>query len=684
MNSPGALLEVTDWNVSFPTSTGLIRAVDDVAFHVREGETLGIVGESGCGKSTVAMSLFGLVDSPPAVVSGHAAFDGLSLSALTGAELQQIRGSRVGFIFQDPTSALNPVVRVGEQIQEALWAHHRDTNEDSLRHQALELLEVVGLTPAERLYSQFPFELSGGMRQRIVVAMAIANKPDLLIADEPTTALDVTIQAQIVDLLEVAKGATGAAAIFISHDLGLVGHVSDRLAVMYAGRIVETGATGSVFSHPQHPYTAGLLACHPRLDEQVERLESISGSPPHLGSSSIGCDFEPRCAFGNGQTICKETTPLLESRGSGKVACHFTDRVESAIRDGRLAAGAAGPDLSREPRDRSSSDNAVLVQLRGVSASYPVIDPESGHRGVLEAVDHVDLTIRKGETLGLVGESGCGKSTLARTILQLHRPSDGEILFDGVDVTGFDRRRLQPYRRRMQMVFQNPFSSLNPKLTVGSIVGEPMQVNGYARSVRRERVPELLQLVGLNPSDSRKYPYEFSGGQRQRIAIARALALEPALLILDEAVSALDVSIQAQILNLLKDLQSSLGLSYLFVSHDLGAVGQISDRVAVMYAGRIVERGLRDVILNRPRHPYTAALLESVPMVGEGDHELQGLEGRPPNPLDPPSGCRFRTRCWKATELCATETPPLEAIEPRHLLACHFPLTPDEQMGGAA
>lgn len=680
MSSP-RLLEVRDWSVSFPTPNGLTPAVNEISFHVEEGETLGIVGESGSGKSTAAMSLFGLVDSPPAVIAGNARFDGADLSTMAEGDRQHLLGNRVGFIFQDPNAALNPVLPVGEQIQEALWAHDRNASDASLKRKALELLEVVGLNPVDRRYSQFPFELSGGMRQRIVVAIAIANHPALLIADEPTTALDVTIQAQIVDLLKVAKEATGAAAIFISHDLGLVGHVSDRLAVMYAGRIVETGATNAVFASPQHPYTAGLLACHPKLEKRLDRLQSIPGTPPQLGGGSSACAFEPRCIVGGGEDRCQSVRPPLAVTGDGQVACHFSNRVPEAIADGRLSA-EVGVSESAAP-SVAASESQVLVDIRGVSASYPVRDPESGELNSLVAVDHVDLTIRRGESLGLVGESGCGKSTLARTILQLHPASAGVIEFDGTDITGLSRKRLKPFRRQMQIVFQNPFSSLNPKLTVGSIIGEPMQVNGYTKSARRERIAEVLELVGMKPDDADKFPFEFSGGQRQRIAIARALALEPSLLILDEAVSALDVSIQAQVLNLLRDLQSSLRLSYLFVSHDLAAVGQISDRIAVMYSGRVVEQGSRDVILTRPRHPYTGALLAAVPLVEDTEEELKGLEGTPPNPLDPPSGCRFRTRCWKAAELCAEKTPPLAETGAGHLLACHFPLVTDVRVGNA-
>jgi peptide/nickel transport system ATP-binding protein len=550
----GSVLEVRDLRVGFHTTRGVVQAVAGVSFDVEEGTTVGIVGESGSGKTATALALMGLLP-PEAEVAGSAVCEGTNLLGLSERELERYRGRVVSMVFQDPTTSLNPVLTIGAQIVETLRAHQPGVSRPDHRRRAIALLEKVGVpSPASRL-AQYPHQFSGGMRQRVGIAMAIANDPKLIVADEPTTALDVTIQAQILDILRTAQAETSAAAILITHDLGIVAELATRVIVMYAGRIVEAGDVFDVFHRPSHPYTVGLMRSF-RPPDKGERLAPIPGSPPNLIALPPGCSFEPRCVLGRGRAPLRNggSRPEMDRRGaSGRMPLHRRSGIahESGRERGRMTS--TGGELP-EPVDA----RARLLEVVDLKMHFPV------RGGLLQrkvadvkALDGVDLVLDRGETLAIVGESGCGKSTLGRAILRLYEPTDGTIRFRGVDITRLDGNRLRPHRRQMQMVFQDPYSSLNPLLTVEELMVEPMRLNGLFRGREAERAAELVQRVGLDAEHLDRYPRAFSGGQRQRISIARALAMQPELLILDEPVSALDVSVQAQILNLLLDLRKS-------------------------------------------------------------------------------------------------------------------------------
>ena len=676
----GPVLSIRNLTVEFDTPAGVVRAADNVSYEVDAKKTLGVVGETGSGKSVTVLAALGLLSAGNVrSVSGQALLDGTDLLAMPQAELRRVLGREVAMIFQDPISALNPVQRVGDQIAETLRVHNRSTSSRAARARVVELLRRVGVPSPERRHDQYPHQFSGGMCQRAVIAMAMANQPKVLIADEPTTALDVSVQAQILDVLRVAAEETGAATVLITHDLGVVAETADRLCVMYGGQVVETGPVHQVFARPQHPYTASLLASLPRLDMAVDRLTPIPGQPPDLINLPAGCAFAPRCPLGRGRTECTERRPEARpTAGSGVSRCHFpgaapallssVDRLTRQPERGPAGAGQSGP---------------AVLRAAGVQKRFPIrTGVFSRTSGWVHAVDGVSLEIAAGRTLGLVGESGCGKSTLARMLLRLIEPTGGELTVDGSDLLRAGRAQLRRIRQRVQMVYQDPFASLNPSLSVGDNVAEPLRLaGGFSRAERRARVLDLFERVGMRPEHADRFPAEFSGGQRQRVAIARALAPRPKLLILDEPVSALDVSVQAQVLNLLDDLQRETGMAYLFVSHDLSVVRQVADEVAVMYLGKIVEIGSTDRIYQRSRHPYTQALLASVPIPDPAGRETRRrvpLGGDVPSPADPPSGCRFRTRCPLAEAGCANEEPALRAID-GGLTACHFAGRPDEE-----
>ncbi|MEJ3656643.1 ABC transporter ATP-binding protein [Actinomycetes bacterium KLBMP 9759] len=679
----GPVLTVSDLSVSFPSEAGRVDAVRGLSYEIATGEVLGIVGESGSGKSVSSMAVMGLLPGS-ARISGSVRFRDTELIGKPDVELSRIRGRRIAMVFQDPLSALTPVFTVGDQVAEALRVHRRDLSASAARNRAVELLDLVGIPEASARAKAFPHEFSGGMRQRAVIAMAIANDPDLIIADEPTTALDVTVQAQVLDVLKTAREVTGAGILLITHDLGVVAGVADRVMVMYAGRAVESAPVDELFARPRMPYTLGLLGSLPRLDEQERRpLVPIEGQPPALTNLPGGCPFAPRCPLA--VDLCREVEPELELVATAhRAACHRSgelvggDATEVYGVSSTTAAAAGTAEVPREERP-------VVLSVRDMIKHFPITRGTVLRRrvGTVHAVDGVSFDVRQGETLGLVGESGCGKTTTLMEILALAEPERGSVEVLGQDVARLGRTERTRLRRDVQVVFQDPVASLDPRMPVADIIAEPLVTHGVHRSEIRTRVPELLRMVGLRPEHASRYPAEFSGGQRQRIGIARALALEPKLLVLDEPVSALDVSIQAGVVNLLEELRLRLGLAYLFVAHDLSVVRHIADRVAVMYLGRIVEIGEVRTVFRAPQHPYTQALLSAIPVPDpavERARERILLTGDLPNPADPPAGCRFRGRCFRYAALdaadqrrCERDDPALERADaPDQQVACHF------------
>lgn len=603
-----SLLEVTDLAVTFPTDGGDLHAVRGLSYQVAPGEVVAMVGESGSGKSAAAMAVIGLLPEY-ATVSGSATFGGEELLGMSDGDLSKIRGARIGTVFQDPMSALTPVYTVGDQIAEAIRVHHRDVGRAGARRRAVELLEMVGIAQADRRARAFPHELSGGERQRVVIAIAIANDPDLIICDEPTTALDVTVQAQILEVLKTARDVTGAGVLIITHDLGVVAEFADRALVMYAGRAVEVATVADLYADRRMPYTAGLLGSVPRLDApRGQRLVPIPGAPPSLVTMAPGCPFAPRCPLAADGCLAAE--PALLDLGAGHAAaCIRTEQVA-----GRSAADIYGV-ATEPPSVDDDAPRPIVVSVRDLSRTYRLTKGVVFRRqiGEVRAVDRISFDLEQGRTLGIVGESGSGKSTTLHEILELRAPQSGSIEVLGDDVATLTRERRREVRRNLQVVFQDPVASLDPRLPVFEILAEPLTANGFDKAATNTRVAELLEIVGLRRADASRYPQEFSGGQKQRIGIARALALQPKILALDEPVSALDVSIQAGIINLLLDLQREFDLSYLFVSHDLSVVKHLAHRVAVMYRGAIVEYGDSEEVFANPRNEYTRRLLAAIP-----------------------------------------------------------------------
>lgn len=601
------LLEVRDLRVDFPGETETVSAVRGLTYTVAAGEVVALVGESGAGKSAGAMAVVGLLPEF-AEVSGSVRLQGDELIGLPDSQMSRIRGARIGTVFQDPMSALTPVYTIGDQIAEAIRIHHRDIGSRQARTRAIELLELVGINQPEQRARAFPHELSGGERQRVVIAIAIANDPDLLICDEPTTALDVTVQAQILDVLRTARDVTGAGVLIITHDLGVVAEFADRALVMYAGRAVETAPVRELYRHRRMPYTAGLLGSVPRLDApRGERLVPIPGAPPSLAALPDGCPFTPRCPLAI--DACHAAEPQLVTIATGhQVACINHEQVA-----GRSAAEIYG--VSTSPTGPPAEGGDTVLSVQDLSKTYTLTKGAVLRRriGEVRAVAGVSFELQQGRTLGIVGESGSGKSTTLHQILELGTPESGRIEVLGTDVATLDRRTRRVMRGDLQVVFQDPVASLDPRLPVFDVLAEPLRANGFDKADTQSRVAELLGLVGLRREDAGRYPAEFSGGQKQRIGIARALALQPKILALDEPVSALDVSIQAGIINLLLDLQERFGLAYLFVSHDLSVVRHLAHRVAVMHKGSIVEQGDSEQVFEHPQHEYTRRLLSAVP-----------------------------------------------------------------------
>jgi peptide/nickel transport system ATP-binding protein len=652
-----------------------VHAVRGIDFAVEAGEVLAIVGESGCGKSITSLTILGLLPKT-ARVSGSVRFRGRELLGLPDREMRHVRGRSIAMVFQDTMTSLNPVYRIRAQLIETLRAHDPSISGVEAERRSLELLEAVGISSARRRLDQFPHELSGGMRQRVVIAIAMANRPDVIIADEPTTALDVTVQAQVLELLKLAHVTTGSAMILITHDLGVVAGIADRVLVMYAGRAVEVGRVDDIFYRPRMPYTVGLLGSVPRLNDRAGgRLTPIHGRPPSALDLPAGCPFHPRCPIR--RDICFASEPqLLAIDGSGHAcACHFSAEV-----DGTVFAAAA--DMPATP---TSAPGEVVLRVRDLTKHFPIRSGGFIRRriGDTAAVDGISFELRRNEILGLVGESGSGQSTTGRMILQLLPATRGSINFQGVELTTLHSEQMRRLRRDIQIVFQDPYASLDPRMQVRAILSESMRIHGLSREARPARVAELLELVDLEPAHANRYPHEFSGGQRQRIGIARALSLRPKLLILDEPVSALDVSVRAGVINLLQDLRKQLGLSYLFIAHDLSIIRHLADRVAVMYLGAIIETAPTSELFARPAHPYTQALLSAVPNpdpISERSRRRIILGGDILTPVVPVVGCRFRARCPKFDrELgetdrarCINESPVLADHGVGHEAACHF------------
>lgn len=607
------LLEVQDMKTVFKTRSGLLEAVDGVSFSISRGETVAIVGESGSGKSVSALSILRLLDNNGSVTSGKILFNDLNLKDIGPDEIRKIRGNEIAMIFQDPMTCLDPVYTIGDQIMETIKIHE-DLSKREYRVRALELLRLVGLPDPETRIDAFPHQLSGGQRQRVMIAIALACRPKLIIADEPTTALDVTVQAQIMQLLKDLQAQFGTAIILVTHDLGVVAEMADRVVVVYAGQVVEQSNVRELFEQPQHPYTAALMRSIPRIEtDKNQRLQTIRGNVPNLKELPTGCRFHPRCLLATDK--CRNEEPPLFEVGAGRLSkCWTTDPTLPVKRE--IMTAFDEEQLDNFERNIHLDESQPLLDVKDIKKYFPITKGIlSRNIGHVRAVDGVSINIHKGETLGLVGESGCGKSTVGRLITGLIKSTAGEVIFEGTNLAHANRSKMKQIRKKIQFVFQDPYSSLNPRMTILDIIGEPLEVHQIAKGTRKqERVAELLEIVGLSRNDLHKFPHQFSGGQRQRIGIARALATEPELLICDEAVSALDVSVQAQILNLLKDLQIKMGLSYLFISHDLNVVKYVSDRIAVMYLGEIVEVTDSETLFENPLHPYAKALISAVPI----------------------------------------------------------------------
>jgi len=673
-NSP--LLDIRDLHTDIEIRSGVVHALSGVDLHVNPGETLGIVGESGSGKTMTALSLMGLLPQGGSVSSGQIILDGQDLTKLALKEKRKLRGTKVGMIFQDPLTSLNPTMKIGLQVCEPLRVHEKLSKKEALER-AVEILKRVGMPRPEVVINNYPHQLSGGMRQRVMIAMALVCKPRILIADEPTTALDVTTQMQILDLIDELRDEYQMGVILITHDLGVVAGHTDRVAVMYAGRIVETAPTKTLFTEPKHRYTSSLMAALPeRALAAGTKLFSIPGAPPSLTNLPVGCRFAARCLWATDE--CRAGYPDLSGDDAHTFSCFHPvqegDESPAALQ-AKLDTQKNGDEAGAQQAPLVSSE--VLLDVKEASREYE--SAGSGFfkrdKGVVSAVDRVSITVKKGETYGLVGESGCGKSTMGRLIAGLERPSSGAIKLDGRDLATLKGRDAVTIHRDVQMMFQDSYAAMDPRMRIDQILAEPMSIQktGNARQIA-ERIMEIIEQVGLTEEILDRYPHEFSGGQLQRIGFARSLTLAPDLIVADEPVSALDVSVQAQVLNLMKDLQAELGLSYLFISHDLAVVQYMADRIGVMYLGRIVEEGPAKEVVENPKHPYTKALIDSIPVPDpEFSHDDRAIKltGEPPSAVNPPEGCRFRPRCPFAGEECKIQ-PTL--TDERHRVACHHPL----------
>ncbi|MED1794708.1 dipeptide ABC transporter ATP-binding protein [Brevibacillus nitrificans] len=670
------LLDVRDLTVDFMTKTGLLTAINEVSFHIKKGEIVCLVGESGSGKTITSLSIMRLIEHANGqIADGTIRFAQQDIAQMQQEEIRKIRGKKIAMIFQEPMTALDPVFTIGFQIMEVILRHELVSKEDAWKR-AVYLLQRVGIPEPEIRMNQYPHELSGGMRQRAMIAIALACNPELLIADEPTTALDVTIQSQILDLLRELKDEFQMSILLITHDLGVAAEMADRIIVMYTGRVVEQATVHQLFERPYHPYTQGLLQSIPSIDvERGSRLHSIKGTIPSLTNLPSGCRFQPRCPHAT--LHCESHEPMMAELDGRQVACWHAKEIAERDKDALhfQTKPERGETQRAEAATQENSDRNVLIDVRDLKKYFPIKKGILNRvTGQIKAVDGVTFQIFQGETFGLVGESGCGKTTLGRTLLRLQQATSGRVLFEDRDLFQMNGKEMREARREMQIIFQDPYGSLNPRWTIGDIIEEPLRAHGSLQGQDlKYRVQELLEWVGLDPAWYKRYPHEFSGGQRQRIGIARAIALQPKFIVGDEAVSALDVSVQSQVINLLCDLQSKLGLTYLFIAHGLDVVRHISDRIGVMYLGKLVEVAPTDELFKHPTHPYTKALLSAIPVPNpEKRRSSIKLEGEIPSPANPPSGCRFRTRCPAATERCKSEIPELKEVGKGHWVSCHF------------
>ncbi len=670
-------LRVTGLHTCIDASAGVVRPLDGVDLEIRKGETFAIVGESGCGKSMTALSIMRLLPEAAWIESGSVRLDAQNILTLPEYAMRNVRGARIGMIFQEPGTSLNPVLTCGEQIVEVL-ERHNIAQGAAAQARALEWMQRVGIPDPERRLTEYPFQLSGGMKQRVMIALALSAEPDVLIADEPTTALDVTIQAQILDLLDQLQRERGMAILLITHDLGVVARMAHRVALMYAAEIVEVGPRTAFFTDPQHPYAKKLFASLPGAAKRGEKLATIQGLVPPLHVEFTGCRFADRCDVVHAR--CRSEAPGWTETGAGHQArCHLLEQGgPDPVYLKQALAEEPHPEPVAEARRPETLGTQGFLAIRELKVHFPI------RKGVLKrtvgqvkAVDGVSFDIAPGRTLALVGESGCGKTTAGKGLLQLIPVTGGSIRFEGQELTALKGEALRRTRAATQIVFQDPFASLNPRMRVGDIIAEGMGSFGIgsAGAERDARVSELLEQVGLGGDTRYKYPHEFSGGQRQRIAIARALAVNPKLIVCDEPTSALDVSVQAQILNLLKDLQQRLGVSYLFITHNIGVVEYLAHDVAVMYLGRIVEAGTAEEVLNTPRHPYTQALLSAVPRISASGGALVGIDAikvgsELPSPANPPQGCHFHPRCPHAVDACRAAYPVEVAVSDTHRVRC--------------
>jgi len=677
------ILQVRDLEIKYHTREGILTAIHNASFNIHKGQIVGVVGESGCGKSTVASAVMGLLPPNGEISDGQILFQGEDLTKLNLEQMRQYRGRDLSMIFQDAMTSLNPVFTIQQQMLDAQRAHlseGEDGSEKALRERAVEMLDRIGIPDARDRIKEYPHQFSGGMRQRIMIAMALLSNASLLVADEPTSALDVTLEAQILELICGLKDDFDTALLYITHDLGVIAQICDRVIVMYAGNIVEAGDVLPIFEEPKHPYTQALLRSHPSRSMRGQRLRTIPGVVPSLRDLPAGCKFAPRCEMA--RQICHTHEPAYWDVEGQTVLCHS------------YAPSWTGPDaVSFVNRARPEPETEVEVELEAKEQEDVLIRTDGLHKhfrdnvGLLgqilgqevttvKAIHGVDVAIRKGETLGLVGESGSGKTTLARTILRLTDPTMGKIVVLGKDISDLPAKEIRPLRSQMQMIFQDPTSSLSPRMKASSLLMEPYVIHNVPKSERKEP-EELLAMVGLAPEQLDKYPHQLSGGQARRLGIARALALEPDIIMADEPTAGLDVSVAAGLLNLLTDLRDRLHLTYMIITHNLNVIGFISDRVAVMYLGRIVELAEAEALFESPRHPYTEALLSAIPVPDPRSRSREDriiLTGEIPSPRNPPSGCTFHPRCRYAQDLCRREIPALRPLDGNgRLIACHFP-----------